>query len=255
MHPGAQTWQFAGRTALVTGAASGIGRALALALAAAGARLVLGDVQEAALGETARQVQALGADCLAQPLDVADEQDVRALVAAASTRVGPVDLLANAAAIFPRAPFVDLAEDVWDRTLAVNLTGTFLCCRAVLPGMLERRYGKIVNFASTIYRTGAVHGAAYAASKGGLVSFTRSVAQEVAAAGVQVNAVAPGVTDTPQPRAHRSDAEMQEMGVRNPMGRIGQPADIVEVVLYLLSDHNTYVTGQTWHVNGGSVGW
>jgi 3-oxoacyl-[acyl-carrier protein] reductase len=255
MHADAQTWQFAGRTALVTGAASGIGRALALALAAAGARLVLGDVQVAALGETAEQVQALGADCVAQPVDVAAERDVQALAALASTRLGSIDLLANAAAIFPRAPFVDLAEDVWDRTLAVNLTGSFLCCRAVLPGMLARRYGKIVNFASGIYRTGAVHGAAYAASKGGLVSFTRSIAHEVAAAGVQVNAVAPGVVDTPQPRAHRSEAEMRAMGAQNPMGRIGQPADIVEVVLFLLSDHNTYVTGQTWHVNGGTLGW
>jgi NAD(P)-dependent dehydrogenase (short-subunit alcohol dehydrogenase family) len=151
----------------VTGAASGIGRALALALAGAGAGLVLGDVQVAALAETAEGVQALGAPCLAQPLDVADERDVQALVAQATARVGPIDLLANAAAIFPRAPFVDLAEEVWDRTLAVNLTGTFLCCRAILPGMLERRYGKIVNFSSGIYRTGAAEGAAYAASKGG----------------------------------------------------------------------------------------
>jgi NAD(P)-dependent dehydrogenase (short-subunit alcohol dehydrogenase family) len=87
------------------------------------------------------------------------------------------------------------------------------------------------------------------------VSFTRSVAREVAAAGVQVNAVAPGVIDTPQPRAHRSDEEMQALGTQNPMGRIGQPADVVEVVLFLLSDHNTYVSGQTWHVNGGAVGW
>jgi len=249
------TWQFAGHTALVTGAASGIGRALALALAAAGARVALGDVQEEALDETARQIEARGGTCLAQTTDVSDEDQVGALVAAAGDRLGPIDLLANAAAIYHPAPFVDLGEDLWDRTIAINLTGTFLCSRAVLPGMLARRQGKIVNFTSSIFQTGAAQGAAYAASKGGVVSFTRSLAREVAAGGVQVNAVAPGLTDTSQPRGHRTEAQLQAAGTLNPMGRIGQTADIVEVVLFLLSDHNTYVTGQTWHVNGGALVW
>src|SRR5262249_61810596 len=119
----------------------------------------------------------------------------------------------------------------------------------------RRRYGKIVNFASGIFRTGAVNAAAYAASKGGVVSFTRSLAQEVAGAGVQVNALAPGLTDTPQPRGHLNEAQMQERGARNPMGRIGQPNDIVEPALFLLSDHNTYITGQTLHVGGGEGCW
>jgi NAD(P)-dependent dehydrogenase (short-subunit alcohol dehydrogenase family) len=159
------------------------------------------------------------------------------------------------AAIYVAAPFGELSEEVWDRTIAVNLTGPFLCCRAALPGMLARRYGKILNFASDLYRTGAVNAAAYAASKGGIVSLTRSLAQEVAGAGVQVNAVAPGLIDTPQPRGHLNEAQMQEWGARNPMGRIGQPVDIVEPALFLLSDHNTYITGQTLQVGGGAVCW
>ena len=248
-------WQFSGRTALVTGAASGIGRALALALAAAGARVALADLQPEALGETAGGVSARGAACFAQPVDISNEEQVGAFVALAQERLGPIDLLANVAAIFIAVPFAELTEQAWDRNIVVNLTGTFLCSRAVLPTMLARKYGKIVNFASDLFRTGAPSGAAYAASKGGIVSFTRSLAQEVGRAGVQVNAVAPGLTDTPQPRGHLSEAQMKEWGARNPMGRMGQPADIVEPTLFLLSDHNTYVNGQVLHVGGGEVCW
>jgi 3-oxoacyl-[acyl-carrier protein] reductase len=248
-------WQFSNRTAMVTGAASGIGRALALALAAAGARVALADLQPEPLGETAAAVSARGVGCFTQPMDISNEEQVRTFVELAQERLGPIDLLANVAAIFIDVPFTELTDEAWDRNITVNLTGTFLCSRAVLPGMLARRYGKIVNFSSVLFRTGAPSGAAYVASKGGIVSFTRSLAQEVAGAGIQVNCVAPGLTDTAQPRAHLSEAQMQELGSHNPMGRMGQTADIVEPTLFFLSDLNTYINGQVLHVGGGEVCW
>jgi NAD(P)-dependent dehydrogenase (short-subunit alcohol dehydrogenase family) len=248
-------WQFSGRTAMVTGAASGIGRALALALADAGARVALADLQPDALRETAAAVSVRGAASFAQPVDISNEDGIGEFVALVHERLGPIELLANVAGIFIAVPFTELSEEAWDRNIAINLTGTFLCCRAVLPGMLGRRYGKIVNFSSELFRTGAPDAAAYAASKGGIVSFTRSLAKEVAAAGIQVNVVAPGLTDTAQPRAHLSEAQMQELGLRIPMRRMGQTADIVEPTLFFLSDHNTYITGQVLHVGGGEVCW
>ena len=253
--PATGGWQFSGRTAMVTGAASGIGRALALALADAGAQVALADLQPDPLRETAAAVSARGAASFAQPVDISNEDRIGEFVALVQQRLGPIELLANVAGIFIAVPFTELSEDAWDRNIAVNLTGTFLCSRAVLPIMLARRYGKIVNFASEFFRTGAPGAAAYAASKGGIVSFTRSLAQEVGRAGVQVNAVAPGLTDTAQPRGHLTEAQMQELGALTPMGRMGQPADIVEPTLFLLSDHNTYVNGQLLHVGGGEVCW
>jgi len=248
-------WQFSGRTAMVTGAASGIGRALALALADAGARVALAYLRPDALRETAAAVSARGAASFAQPVDISSEDRVGEFVALVQEHLGPIELLANVAGIFIAVPFTELSEEAWDRNIAVNITGTFLCCRAVLPGMLVRRYGKIVNFGSVLFRTGAPDAAAYAASKGGIVSFTRSLAKEVAAAGIQVNVVAPGLIDTAQPRGHLTDAQMQAIGASNPMGRMGQPIDVVQPTLFLLSDQNTYITGQVLHVGGGEVCW
>jgi len=248
-------WQFSGRTAMVTGAASGIGRALALALADAGARVALADLQPDPLRETVAAVSARGAASFAQPVDISIENQIGEFVARVQEHLGPIELLANVAGIFIAVPFTELSEEDWDRNIAVNLTGTFLCCRAVLPGMLGRRYGKIVNFGSVLFRTGAPDAAAYAASKGGIVSFTRSLAKEVAAAGIQVNVVAPGLIDTAQPRGHLTDAQMQAIGASNPMGRMGQPIDVVQPTLFFLSDQNTYITGQVLHVGGGEVCW
>jgi 2-hydroxycyclohexanecarboxyl-CoA dehydrogenase len=239
----------AGAVAVVTGGAGGIGRAIARRLAAEGYRVAVLDVAEVperdALGAEGFEVLALHAD-------VSDEGSLRSAKAAVNERWGPVYALVNAAGIFPRFLALEAPVELWQRVLAVNLTGTFLACRTFAPDMRAQGRGRIVTFGSERAILGSVRGAAYAASKGGILALTRSLAREWAP-DILVNAVVPGVTDTPMPRLELTEAELEARARAIPLGRIGTPDDVAGVVAFLLSEAAGYVTGQTILVNGGAV--
>jgi NAD(P)-dependent dehydrogenase (short-subunit alcohol dehydrogenase family) len=230
--------------ALVTGAAQGIGRAIAAGLAGEGLVVVCGAVLDAS--ETAELVGGR-----AFSLDVSDASQVRDAFAVAAG-LGELAVLVNNAGIFPRSPVLDLEESEWQRVQDVNLKGTFLCAQAAARVMREQGHGgRIVNVTSGAAFVSSPQGAAYAASKAGIVAFTRVLALELAPDNVTVNAVAPGFTDTAQPRSFFSDDDLAAIAKRIPAGRLAEPEEIVPAVLYLCSEAAAYVTGQTLHVNGG----
>jgi NAD(P)-dependent dehydrogenase (short-subunit alcohol dehydrogenase family) len=159
------------------------------------------------------------------------------------------------AAIFHSRPFLQLTLDDWTRTMAVNTTGTFLACRSVLPGMLASGFGRIVLFSSMLARTGGVNCAAYAASKGGILGFARTLALEVATQGVRVNTLSPGLTDTDQPRGHLTERQIDAKARAIPAKRIGSVSDMVEGTMFLLGEESSYLTGHDLRINGGSTLW
>jgi NAD(P)-dependent dehydrogenase (short-subunit alcohol dehydrogenase family) len=237
------------RVAVVTGAGQGIGRAVATRLVADGMRVALLDANRATVDEAG---QSLGA--LALAVDVSDPDQVERAFARVGAELGPVDVVANVAGIYgDHAPVRDQTLDTWQRVLSVNLDGTFLCARAGLRGMLERGWGRIVNVASGQAVRPRPLIAPYAASKAAVIGFSKALALEVAGRGVTVNVIMPGVTDTAMPRQHSSEERLREQGRRNPMGRIGQPADMAAAVAFLVSDDASYITGQTLAVNGGQI--
>ncbi|MDT7671141.1 MAG: 3-oxoacyl-[acyl-carrier protein] reductase [Pseudonocardiales bacterium] len=234
-----------GRTALVVGGASGIGAAIAAAFTAAGASVVVADrtpCDPASLGVAG-----------AVSLDVTDEGSVERAEAAAGELVGPLGILVNSAGILTESPLAEMSLDTWSETLAVDLTGVFLCCRAVLPGMLERGSGRIINVASQLGIKGGRELAHYAAAKAGVIALTKSLALEVSAHGVLVNAIAPGPIDTPMVEGITEDwkrAKRAEL----PLGRFGRPEEVAPTAVLLASDPggNLYV-GQTLGPNSGDV--
>jgi NAD(P)-dependent dehydrogenase (short-subunit alcohol dehydrogenase family) len=239
---------------IITGAAQGIGRAVALRAAVSGARLALWDTQRDGAQETAKLCLSAGARrAEARQVDVGNADQVETAVTATAASWGAIDGLVNNAAIFPRSRAIgmDLAE--WDRVLRVNLTGTFVCARSVARIMKINGYGVIVNTASGRALHGAANGAHYAATKGGIIALTKSLALDWAPYGIRVNCVIPGLTDTAQPRGDMNDEELYAMGARTPLGRVGQPKDIAGVVAFLLSDDASYMTGQSIAVNGGAI--
>ena len=237
------------RVAVVTGAGQGIGRAVATRLHADGARLVLFDVNVDSVQAVADKLGAL-----ALRVDVSSPEEVRRAFETVAAQVGPVEIVANVAGIYgEHAPVREQHLDNWQRVLAVNLDGTFLCAQAALRGMLERGWGRIVNVASGQAIRPRPLIAPYAASKAAVIGFSKALALEVARSGVTVNVVMSGVTDTAMPRQHGSEERLQEQGRRNPMGRIGQPEDVAALVAFLVSDNAAYITGQTIAVNGGVI--
>jgi NAD(P)-dependent dehydrogenase (short-subunit alcohol dehydrogenase family) len=238
---------------IVTGAAQGIGRAVALRLAAPGMHVAAWDVQADGAEETAKLCRDRGAVSRAWSVDVGDTDQIEAAVAAFEREWGSPDGLVNNAGIFPRARALDMKLSEWERVLRVNLTGTFACARAVAGRMKEVGRGAIVNTASGRALAGAANGAHYSASKGGIIALTKSLAHDWAGYGIRVNCVIPGITDTAQPRVEMGDNELYAMGARIPLGRIGQPQDIAAVVAFLLSDDAAYMTGQSIAVNGGAI--
>ncbi len=244
----------AGMVALVTGGQQGIGRAIALALASEGADIVLNylDDPDVAAG-IAREIRAKGRRCFPVPGDVSRAAEVATLVDAAEREMGPVDTLINNAGTFPRAAFLDLTEARWDRVHGVNLKGSFLVAQAVARRLVTRGApGAIVNLASSAAYRSSPRGVHYVASKAGVVGLTRAMALELAPHGIRVNAIAPGLTDTAQPRDGHSEDELQAMARQVPLGRMGQPDDVAAVALFLASSEAKHITGQVIHVNGGA---
>ena len=237
------------RTALVTGAARGIGAAIATELAGAGARVAVADIDLDAARATAEQLP----DAIAVHLDVSSVASTRAAVQQVTEDLGPIDVLVNNAGIDVVGPFLESTEEAWDRLLAVNLKGPIAMARAVLDGMVERGSGRIVNVASDAGRVGSSGEVVYSATKGGVIAFTKALAREVARHGITVNCVCPGPTDTAllgqlaeaSPRVHEGLVRAI------PLRRIAQPADIAPVVAFLASDAAAYMTGQTVSVSGG----
>ena len=244
-----------GRVAIVTGAASGIGRATAQVLAEAGAAgVVIADIEAAGSRETGRLVEAsTRAQSLVVETDVADQEQVEGMVAATLERFGRVDILVNNAGICPVTPWDETTLEDWNRVLQVNLTSAYLCTKAVLPHMRRRRWGRIVYISSAGAFLGSVVAhVAYGASKAGMIALMKVIAKEFAAEGVLANAIAPGSIDTPitdsfGPEAKRRYAEAA------PLKRQASARELADAVLYLVSDRATYMTGATLHVNGGSL--
>ena len=244
----------AGKVVLVTGAQEGIGRAMALQFADAGADVAINWLDdEAAAAQVADAVRSAGRRALTVQADMAQLPQVAAMAAAVAQGLGPIDILVNNAGVFPRVAFFDMTEPDWDYVHDVNLKGACFCAQAVARAMVAaERPGVIVNLTSGAAFRGSPRGVHYCASKGGVLSMTRQMALELAPYRIRVNAIAPGLTDTAQPRYGSSEAELAEMGRAIPLGRIAQPDEIARTAVFLASDDAGFVTGQCIHVNGGS---
>ena len=246
--------QLDGKVVLVTGAQQGIGAAMAREFAAAGADLAINWVDdEGAAQRIADEIRAGGRRAVLVRADVSRLEQVRAMVSAAQQGLGPIDVLINNAGVFPRVPFLEMTEHDWDQVLDVNLKGSCFCAQYVAKAMVAAgRQGAIINIASGAALRGSPRGVHYVASKGGVLSLTRAMALELAPYRIRVNAIAPGLTDTAQPRYGSSEAEIVEMARLVPLGRMAQPDDIARAAVFLASDNARFVTGQILHVNGGS---
>jgi 3-oxoacyl-[acyl-carrier protein] reductase len=242
--------RLSGKVAMVTGASRGIGRAIARALAAEGAFVCAAARDEGKLAEVVGEITAAGGQASALALDVADRTSVDAAVKAALDAHGRVDVLVNNAGITRDNLLLRMKQDDWDQVIATNLTGTFLCTQAVLKPMIKQRGGRIVSVTSVVGLTGNAGQANYAASKAGIVGFTKAVAREVASRSITVNAVAPGFIETDMTGA-MTDKAREAITGSVPLGRVGRPEDIASAVVFLVSDEAAYITGQVLGVDGG----
>jgi len=245
--------KFDQKTAIVTGAGSGIGREVALGLALDGAKVVLGDLSLERAQLVAKEISATGGTAVPIQVDVADADLVRAMVAATMQEFGQIDILVSNAGWDKVMPFVDTDEGLWDRVIAINYRGHLACTHAVVPHMIEAGSGKIVLLASDAGRVGSSGEAVYSGAKGAAIAFSKALARETARQGINVNCVAPGLTDTPM-LADVSDGNEKLMAaiIRSiPLGRVGTPAEVARAVLFLASSDADYITGQTLSVNGG----
>lgn len=252
-----------GRVALITGGARGIGFATARLLAKEGAQLALADINGELVAQAARMLrEETGCAAIGVAADISSESDVRRMVAQVNENFGCIELFLNSAAIVADKLFLESSPADWERMLGICLYGPMLCLRAVLPGMVERKYGRVVCMASDSARLGQIRLSYYAAAKAGVIALVKSVAQEVGRSGITMNVVSPGATNT-ELRQEREESMRKQMGEEKyarrvqsvlrlyPAGRIGEPQDSAAMIAFLLSDHASWVTGQVISVNGG----
>jgi 2-hydroxycyclohexanecarboxyl-CoA dehydrogenase len=242
-----------GDVVVITGAAQGIGRAIALRLASAGVKLALWDVQEAGLAQTADECRTAGSETCIDRIDMADSGAIERGARKVLDGIGTPYAVINNAAIFPRSFIVDMALEEWDRVLRVNLTGPFLLTKAFAPAMIEAKRGAVINIASTVGLRGDPRGAHYASSKAGLIALTKSYAQALGPSGIRVNCVLPGISDTAQPLAGMTRDELLGKGRDIPLGRIGRAEDLAGIVAFLLGPDALYISGQSIAVNGAAM--
>ena len=242
-----------GQVAIVTGAGQVIGRAIALGMAREGARVVIADLAGENALEVEKELARAGMKAIAVRADVSREESVEAMARRCVDEFGTVDILVNNAGIYRMSPVEEMAEEEWDRVMATNLLGAFLCARAVVPALIEKRRGRIISVSSAIALKGAKNAAHYAASKAGIIGLTKALALELAPYGITANAICPGLTDTAFPRRYRTDAEIYAAAERIPLGRIGKTEDVVGPAIFLAGDAGRFVTGQAIVVNGGEI--
>lgn len=243
------------KVAIVTGARRGIGQGIALSLAKAGANVVVSDIDQGDCQKVVKEIEKLGREGLAVKCDVSSKGEVEAMVKATMDKFGRIDILVNNAGIAVFKPFLELSEEDWDKTLDINLKGQFLCAQAVAKEMVKKKYGKIINIASVAsgqVGVGFPNLAHYCASKGGVVAMTEELALELTPMGINVNAIGPGVIETPMTKDLLSDKKTKQgILARVPKGRTGRPEDVAQAVVFLASDGADYVTGATLFVDGG----
>jgi len=241
---------FENKTAVVTGAGSGIGRATAQTLAREGAHVIVADIDGASGEASAAAIRAQGHRATFMPVDMTDAASIEAFAAAAQSQCGPIDVLVNAAGWGRTAPFVEGTPDFWARLVALNFVGPMTLAKVLLPAMIERASGKIVNIASDAGRVGSLGETVYAGAKGGLIAFTKSLARETARYQINVNCVCPGPTDTPL-MAAVPDKVKDALIKAIPFRRLGKPEEVADAVVFFASERARYITGQVLSVSGG----
>ncbi len=244
--------RLSGKVAIVTGAAQGIGRAIAERLASEGAKVAIADINEAGAGQTAQEIRAGGGQAIAVKLDVTSLEQAAAAMDRVERELGPIDILVNNAGWDKVQPFVENTPEMWERVIAINFRGPLNCCKAVIPKM-QARGGKIVTISSDAGRVGSMGEAVYAGCKAGLIGFSKTLARELARNRINVNVVCPGPTDTALLKSAMADRPgvLDAMAKGIPMRRLGQPQDIAGAVAFFASADSDYATGQVLSISGG----